>query len=717
IIFKEDFEQGDIRNRGWTGELYRHDRWDVSTRSPHSGQYAARYDCYVSGTQGSMYTPTINLSQYKDVYLNFWVLQRKRDWLWADYFNHLYVELSNDGGNTWTRVSHLTIIESYRYISLKLDDLITLTDRVKIRFIGQGGNADDNAYDTFLDDIEVTGTFVGPVVKKLNRLDIMKYWAPQIFQDVRSDKPLGHQYYQAQDFILKYDYDKDWNGNNNATNSATNSYSPNFVGATYGTYAETETHIFIEYDFYHSMDDAIIEADRHLHDWEAVRLCIQKDGTTYGKIRAIHSIYHSEGRYYSAGQVSYHKGSHPRMYISSNGDVLNSCWDTGAHGHGIESYKPGEHCTGDDAIVYNVADVGEAPTNTGGGAFRNQYNYSIIDHEELINQGVRGGGNDFATEFANNFPFLKTEAPYSYDYVYHPYRSSGSSARTASLENFTTQQIGQKSASKDGYAYSFKDVYTVVGSGMDIWNTEDHFQYAYQSLNGDGEIVARVYDFQENINGWAKAGIMIRETLESNSKYAIACMSSSYGVHMQGRSTTGANSVHYQTANVFNQAYLRLKRQGDLFTSYYSTDGKNWYFLAEQTITMNPQVYVGLAVSSHNPDSQSAAVFDNVQVASNVQGLANQSRVVDNTITQSKDSSLASSLKAYSNAGQLFLKASDLDLEGKVLHVYNIRGQRVLEKTLKDQPLQQFHFAEKRGIYFVRIQLEGEIFTQKFLVK
>ena len=45
--------------------------------------------------------------------------------------------------------------------------------------------------------------------------------------------------------------------------------------------------------------------------------------------------------------------------------------------------------------------------------------------------------------------------------------------------------------------------------GSDIWYTADQFNYAYQSLTGDGEIIARITS-QTNTDGWAKAGPMIR---------------------------------------------------------------------------------------------------------------------------------------------------------------------------------------------------------------
>src|SRR5436190_15992963 len=54
--------------------------------------------------------------------------------------------------------------------------------------------------------------------------------------------------------------------------------------------------------------------------------------------------------------------------------------------------------------------------------------------------------------------------------------------------------------------------YAVAGSGADIWDSADAFRFVYRSLTGDGELLARVVSL-DNTDNWAKAGVMIRETL------------------------------------------------------------------------------------------------------------------------------------------------------------------------------------------------------------
>ena len=61
------------------------------------------------------------------------------------------------------------------------------------------------------------------------------------------------------------------------------------------------------------------------------------------------------------------------------------------------------------------------------------------------------------------------------------------------------------------------DVYSVTGSGADIWTTVDEFRYVYRNITGDATITARLTGLP-NTNAWAKAGIMIRDGLAANAR-------------------------------------------------------------------------------------------------------------------------------------------------------------------------------------------------------
>lgn len=153
--------------------------------------------------------------------------------------------------------------------------------------------------------------------------------------------------------------------------------------------------------------------------------------------------------------------------------------------------------------------------------------------------------------------------------------------------------------------------FTVDGSGADVWGRNDEFQFVYRALNGDGVITARVAS-QSNTHGWAKAGVMIRESLDANSRYAFTAVSPSNGLVYQFRRNPNNNAQQSGGAAAAAPVWVRLERSGNRIISYRSANGVNWTPIGSETINMSNQVLVGLAVSSHNDGVLSTATFTDV---------------------------------------------------------------------------------------------------------
>ena len=165
--------------------------------------------------------------------------------------------------------------------------------------------------------------------------------------------------------------------------------------------------------------------------------------------------------------------------------------------------------------------------------------------------------------------------------------------------------------------------YTMTASGTDIWNEADEFHYAYKTLTGAGSITARIMSV-DNTNAWAKACVMIRETLEPGSKHAIACITPGNGVAFQGRDVTDGGSFGDNETGITAPHWVKLERgNAGNFTVTHSANGTTWQPVAgtmPHNISMGSNVYIGLALTSHDASLTCQAVFSNVTTTGNVSG-------------------------------------------------------------------------------------------------
>jgi outer membrane protein assembly factor BamB/regulation of enolase protein 1 (concanavalin A-like superfamily) len=162
-----------------------------------------------------------------------------------------------------------------------------------------------------------------------------------------------------------------------------------------------------------------------------------------------------------------------------------------------------------------------------------------------------------------------------------------------------------------GTAVASNGALTVKGSGWDIWGADDQFNYAWQALNGDGVITARI-TAQSNTDAWAKAGVMIKSSTTAGSNYALMAATPGNGLHFQYNYSGDVAGSPASNMPV----WVRLARSGNTITAFSSADGKTWTQMGVTTIAMSAQVTVGLAVCAHNGNALGSATFDNVSVTS-----------------------------------------------------------------------------------------------------
>jgi hypothetical protein len=164
--------------------------------------------------------------------------------------------------------------------------------------------------------------------------------------------------------------------------------------------------------------------------------------------------------------------------------------------------------------------------------------------------------------------------------------------------------------------------YTMTASGSDIWNQADEFHYAFKTLTGVGTIQAQVLSV-DNTDQWAKAGVMIRETLDAGSKFAAVYITPGNGCRFQARTDTDIDATSDTSVVTTEQTaisapyWVKLERDvAGNFRGYYSANGSSWISMSwnPQNISMGSNIYIGLALTSHNNAATCQAGFSNVTI-------------------------------------------------------------------------------------------------------
>jgi fibronectin type 3 domain-containing protein len=160
----------------------------------------------------------------------------------------------------------------------------------------------------------------------------------------------------------------------------------------------------------------------------------------------------------------------------------------------------------------------------------------------------------------------------------------------------------------------------IIAGGTDIWNMADGFHYASRPQTGDFDLKVRVESLLQR-DPWTKAGLMARVDLDADSRH-IAVVTTPAGGQNVFQTVTRAVKGGSSTEPVANlrpspvpypEAWVRLKREGDTFTTYHSDNGADWnLFVTHTPSPAYPEtIHVGLAVTSHNnqPEQTTIAVF------------------------------------------------------------------------------------------------------------
>jgi hypothetical protein len=182
---------------------------------------------------------------------------------------------------------------------------------------------------------------------------------------------------------------------------------------------------------------------------------------------------------------------------------------------------------------------------------------------------------------------------------------------------WTSAGIGNPTVAGSAQYDKATDTWTIRGDGTGIRGSADQFHYVYKTLTGDGELATRVVSLDPLLADWSMAGVMIRVLLMPGSPSIFMGISANtdgqdHAITMWGREDMNGAADHESTGNVTPPCWVKVKRAGDTFSGYSSTNGRDWTERYTTSAPGIPQtIYIGYAVSSEVSGKLLTAVFDN----------------------------------------------------------------------------------------------------------
>jgi len=227
---------------------------------------------------------------------------------------------------------------------------------------------------------------------------------------------------------------------------------------------------------------------------------------------------------------------------------------------------------------------------------------------------VHSGRQDMPFRYANSSPPYYSEAYRSWE----------------TPQDWTIQGGAELSLWLHGAPASFIEYpdnrFLVNGLPGDAEGKSETYCFVCKQLAGDGEIVARV-DSLSDAQGWARAGVMIRNTRDYGVPFVAMTVTADHGVSFAYRVSTKTDTVRIGVAGVQTPHWVKLTRTGSVATPRYSADGVTWLDVKDEkgrpvtaTIEMPKAVQIGLCAISGDWQELVQAEFSAVAVNGDIQG-------------------------------------------------------------------------------------------------
>jgi ELWxxDGT repeat protein len=198
------------------------------------------------------------------------------------------------------------------------------------------------------------------------------------------------------------------------------------------------------------------------------------------------------------------------------------------------------------------------------------------------------------------------------------WKSDGTEAGTVKLTTqvsslpapWTSRDISGTLIAPGSASYS-NGQFIVHSAGVDFYKAPDSFHFVNQPFDGNATIVAKVENIG-NTHPNALAGLMIRQGHSPYDSFVAVAVTPSGNINFMWRQDAGTPG--YKSVPGSAPKWLKLERNGNIFTAYSSADGSTWTTIGSTSIIMSSNISVGMALTSQS-SQYNTATFSNVAVS------------------------------------------------------------------------------------------------------
>lgn len=176
------------------------------------------------------------------------------------------------------------------------------------------------------------------------------------------------------------------------------------------------------------------------------------------------------------------------------------------------------------------------------------------------------------------------------------------------------EDVGNPKLKGSAVYNSEEQTYLLSGAGKNMWMNLDQFQFAWKKIRGDFIMKATIRFLGTGVAGHRKIGIMARDKLTADSRYADCSVHGGLPLltSLQFRLSDG-DTTSQVILSSYHPTEIEFERSGNIFTFSAATFGEN-YKTVTQTIELNEEVYAGIYICSHMEDVVEKAMFSNVRL-------------------------------------------------------------------------------------------------------